>query len=388
MRSNASESVSSREERDRCRYLTAKSRAIGLPRKRQRRCCLLLGNNNNNSNNSNSHSNNDVATTNPSARQNERLCGNLEQGAQMFLTMVQVQRDQLRDSHVARAVQNATPGSWDDARRTASEVVCNAGTWISEGRDRLFETAPERWLQVRTGASEAVAMAGDWVEQASSAVSSSIRRTDVSGEDRPLATWFRERFGTSNDEGQEVVLEAVEPTEPYQVGGSSGSNAYPADGGGEWVGEEWADEETWNQEAPAGPSLGHSFEELSRGPTSPRRPLNPDEEIKRYLFSDENTVVKVYIQASDLDISKIASADVTLSPTTLSIRIQSADNATLVLSKQRLSHAIDVDKSRHNLPKTGHKLSITLCKADPRQVWTQLFSKQGQTETLTPMTFI
>mmetsp|Transcript_44478 Transcript_44478/g.123064 ORF Transcript_44478/g.123064 Transcript_44478/m.123064 type:complete len:240 (-) Transcript_44478:192-911(-) len=108
-------------------------------------------------------------------------------------------------------------------------------------------------------------------------------------------------------------------------------------------------------------------------------------DVKKYLFSDEGKekgVVKVYIKAEELDMGAggiggaFSEATVEFRERALHVRAVSADGRVWVLHIGLFS-AVLPDECKYSLSSSGHKVSITLKKADAATTWSRLSERVG-----------
>lgn len=103
------------------------------------------------------------------------------------------------------------------------------------------------------------------------------------------------------------------------------------------------------------------------------------EQITKYLFSDEGRekgIVKVYIEAKKLQVERFSEAHVSFSQNTLSASAVSHDGRVWVLHVNLYGH-IKPAESKYTLSGSGHKVSVTLKKADADEVWHRLAAPEG-----------
>lgn len=101
--------------------------------------------------------------------------------------------------------------------------------------------------------------------------------------------------------------------------------------------------------------------------------------ITKYLFSDEGKekgTVKVYIEAKKLQLEAFSDAQVDFSERTLSVRADSHDGRTW-LFHANLYGAIKPAESKYTLSNSGHKVSVTLKKADAGEVWHRFMAMEN-----------
>lgn len=110
-------------------------------------------------------------------------------------------------------------------------------------------------------------------------------------------------------------------------------------------------------------------------------------EIKKYLFADEGKekgTVKVYIQAQELEaVDGFRDVHVEFQERSISARAVSKDGRVWVLRAGPLWGPVRAGECRYSLSSTGHKVSITLKKADTSCTWHRLTEVPGKGPTPT-----
>lgn len=170
-------------------------------------------------------------------------------------------------------------------------------------------------------------------------------------------------------------------------------------------GEEEDEEESQHQMAQDGPegagvleaedraaAAALNFNAKGGGSSSSSGPVNSSydrgtAEIKKYLFTDEGKekgTVKVYVKADELEAPSLESgqlafnaAHVEFQERSMELRAVSRDGRVWVLRPGRLYGPVSIPECRYSLSATGHKVSITLKKADVTVTWHRLTETPG-----------